>query len=203
MNPATGLESVEEPRAGHPFFGSRPPPQTLDAFFSEVFDRGIFKAYLPSPGVDDVAQMNLAAAAVQDMHAQMNDEMRNHGILLSHDDYGLDQSKQPERRPPCGVLYIMSAPWLSKHNQGKVPLVAVSSKEQMLVLKSHGWLQSSCLCFNEESDIPPSIIDGSAWTSSSCSEGRSIVDDMKMLPTSTSPFPNHEAIDIIKQKSET
>ena len=69
----------------------------------------------------------------------------------------------------------MSAPWLSKHNQGRVPHVGVFSTKHMLLFKSNGWQQSSCLYFSEESDIPTSILDGSAWTSSNCSEGRSIV----------------------------
>ena len=68
---STGLVNVEETRSGNPFSG-RPPPRTLDAFFSEVLDRGIFEKFFTSSSVDDVTQANISAAAIQDRHTQAN-----------------------------------------------------------------------------------------------------------------------------------
>ena len=86
MDPTTDLLNVEESRAGHPFAG-RPPPRTLDAFFSDVLDRGIFEGFYSTSKVDDVGQGNIAAAAIQDRHTQLNNIMKKHDIILYQDDY--------------------------------------------------------------------------------------------------------------------
>ena len=144
-NAFNDLLNVEEPRAAHPFAG-RAPPRTLDAFFTDVLDHGVLEGFFSSSRADDVAQSNTAAAAIQDRHVQMNNDMKKHNIILYQDDYsGRDQSKPLVCRPPFDALHIMSAPWLSKHNHGRTPHVGVFSTKQMLLFKSHGWQQSSCL----------------------------------------------------------
>ena len=196
---STDLVNVEETRSRNPFSG-RPPPRTLDAFFSEVLDRGIFEKFFSSSSVDDVTQANIAAAAIQDRHTQANNDMKKHNIMIYEDDYtGRESMRKMVYRPPFDTLHIMGAPWLSRHNRGKVPHVGVFSSKQMLLFKSHGWQQSSCLYFTEESVIPISILDGSAWTSSTCCEGRSILERLQM------PFPatsDEDQIDTCQPKNE-
>ena len=71
MNPTIDLVNVEEPRAGRPFAGSHP-PRTLDEFFSEVLDVGVFEGFFSNSNVDDVTQSNIAAAAIQDRRKKHN-----------------------------------------------------------------------------------------------------------------------------------
>ena len=186
MNPTIDLVTVEEPRTGRPFAG-RHPPRTLDEFFSEVLDVGVFEGFFSNSNVDDVTQSNIAAAAIQDRHNHMNNIMKKHNLILYQDDYnGRDNSRPLVCRPPFDALYIMTPPLLGEHTGGKIPHVGVFSTKHMLLFKSKGWHQSTCLYFSEESDIPASILDCSAWRSSSnCPEGRGIVE--RYAATATCP----------------
>lgn len=194
----TDLLNVHESRADHPFVG-RPPPRTLDEFFSDVLDRGIFENFFSSSTVDNVAQSNIAAAAIQDRHLHANNIMKKHNLMIYHDDYSGNQLSKLVCRPPFDSLHIMSAPWLSKHNHGKTPHVGVFSTKHMLLFKSNGWQQTSCLYFSEESVIPTSILDGTAWSSSNFSEGKSIVEQIRQ-PLATANDNDH--IVTIEQLSE-
>ena len=67
-------------------------------------------------------------------------------------------------RHPFEALHILSASWLRTVNDGKVPNVGVFSTKQLLQLKASGWEYNSCIYFSEESMVPISIIDGTAWS---------------------------------------
>ena len=77
-------------------------------------------------------------------------------------------------RPPFNALYIMSVPWLSRFNDGKVPHIGVFSTKQILQFKGKGRHQNNCVYLSEDSAIPSSILDGTA-RSASAIEGREVL----------------------------
>ena len=199
MNPS--LLNVDAEQAKHPFSG-RPPPRSLEEFFSDVLDRDLLEDF-STPRGDLVTQSNIAASTVESLHNKANNRMRKEGILLDQDDYtGRDSSSKTVCRPPFDSLHIMSAPWLSRYNRGKVPHVGVFSTKHMLLFHANGWQQSSCVYFSEDSTIPSSILNGSAWSSTQETEGRSIIERLQMRSFNESTTTEDDSLEITFEKTE-
>ena len=199
MNPS--LLNVDAEQAKHPFSG-RPPPRSLEEFFSDVLDRDLLEDF-STPRGDLVTQSNIAASTVESLHNKANNRMRKEGILLDQDDYtGRDSSSKTVCRPPFDSLHIMSAPWLSRYNRGKVPHVGVFSTKHMLLFHANGWQQSSCVYFSEDSTIPSSILNGSAWSSTQETEGRSIIERLQMSSFNESTTTEDDSLEITFEKTE-
>ena len=92
MDSTADLVNLHESRADRHFAG-RHPPRTLDAFFTEVLDRGIFENFFTSSTIDDVARSNIAAAAIQDRNVHANNLVKKHNLMIYHDDYKWSSSK--------------------------------------------------------------------------------------------------------------
>ena len=89
--------------------------------------------------------------------------MKRENISVNYDDYsGRDSIRPTISLPPFDALHIMSAPWLSRFNDGQVPHVGLFSTKQLLQFKAKGWLHNTCILFSEDSTVPDSILDGIA-----------------------------------------
>ena len=170
------LLSVEALKPRSPFEGKQP-PRTLREFHSEVFERGLLEGFISNARIGEIRQRNVIASNYANLHLKANHTMRKEGIMIDHDDYsGRDSARQTICRPPFDALHIMSAPWLSRFNNGQVPHVGIFSTKQLLQFKAKGWQHNSCIYFSEDSEVPKSILDGTAWSSYDHSEGRDMLE---------------------------
>ena len=145
-------------------------------------DKDLLDGYFSNGRLSDVRQRNLIGANLASLHVKANERMKREGLMLEQDNYSPHEASSVKVcRPPFEALHIMSAPWLSRYNNGKVPHIGVFSTKQMLQFKGKGWQLNSCVYFSEDSVIPSSILDGTAWSSSSCIEGRSLIEKIHAL----------------------
>ena len=116
--------------------------------------------------------------------------------MIDHDDYsGRDPVRPTISRPPFEALHILSAPWLRTVNDGKLSHVGVFSNKQLLQFKASGWEHNSCIYFSEESMVPISIIDGTAWSSKEHSEGRVLIESLANNSRESNPDAVHNPSD--------
>lgn len=197
------LLSIEAVKPRSPFDGKQP-PRTLREFYSEVFDRGLLEGFISNARIGEIRQRNVIASNYANLHLRANQTMKKEGIMIDHDDYsGRDSTRQTICRPPFDALHIMSAPWLSRFNHGLVPHVGIFSTKQLLQFKAKGWQHNSCIYFSEYSEVPKSILDGTAWSSNDNSEGRDMLESFARHSNLSISDTSHTLMDIMEDEELT